>query len=90
MGKLTGQLFRGAGCNACAETGYLGRVGLFEVLIVTDSIKKLLLGGAPAIEVRNQALKEGMVSLLHDGMLKVREGTTTISEVLRNVYTVNL
>jgi len=90
MGKFTEPLFVGGGCNACAETGYLGRVGLFEVLIVTDSIKKLLLGGATAIEVRNQAIKEGMVSLVHDGMLKVKEGTTTISEILRNVYTINL
>ncbi len=90
MGKLTGPLFKGSGCNVCAETGYLGRVGLFEVLIVTDSIKKLLLDGAPAAELRNQAIKEGMISLLHDGMLKVKEGTTTISEVLRNVYTINL
>jgi general secretion pathway protein E len=90
LGELTGPLLRGGGCNACSETGYLGRVGLFEVLIVTDNIKKLLLSDATAVDVRNQAEKEGMVSLVHDGMLKVQEGITTISEVLRNVYTINL
>lgn len=52
----------------------------------TEEVKQLLLGGASAAQIRDQAIKDGMVPLLRDGMLKVKEGITTVSEVLRNVF----
>ena len=90
IGRLPDKLYKGAGCNLCVDTGYLGRVALFELLVITESIKKLLLEGAAADEIREQAIKERMVPLMLDGMIKVRKGITTISEVLRHVYTTKL
>jgi general secretion pathway protein E len=86
LGKIDGKLYRGAGCNLCANTGYLGRVGIFEVLTLSEEIKRLLIGNLSYDEIRAQAIKEGMVPMMHDGMLKVKDGTTTVSELLRNLY----
>ena len=80
--------YRGAGCNFCGNTGYLGRIGIFELLVMSDEIQRLLVAGASAAEIRAQALREGMVTLRRDGMLKVREGITTSQEVLRNVFAI--
>lgn len=77
----------GAGCKACSYTGYLGRTGVFEILPITDPVRRLLTGGAGITEIKEQALKEGMVTLARDGMMKARAGITTPYEVLRNVYT---
>lgn len=85
-GEPPPQLLIGTGCNVCAGTGYLGRVGLFELLTPTDEVKQLLLDGASAEQIREQAVKDGMVPLLLDGMFKVKKGITTISEVLRHVF----
>jgi len=78
----------GAGCNFCANTGYLGRTGIFEVMVMSESIRRMILGGADADAMRAQAYKEGMISLWHDGMRKVKEGVTTPYEVVRNVYSI--
>ena len=78
----------GAGCNFCANTGYLGRTGIFEVMVMSESIRRMILSGADSDEIRAQAYKEGMVSLWHDGMLKVKEGITTPYEVIRNVFSI--
>ncbi len=78
----------GAGCNFCANTGYLGRSGIFEVMLVSEPIRRMILGSASSDEIRAQAYKEGMISLWHDGMLKVKEGKTTPYEVIRNVYSI--
>ncbi|MBI4181039.1 MAG: type II/IV secretion system protein, partial [Chloroflexi bacterium] len=78
----------GAGCNFCANTGYLGRTGIFEVMVMSESIRRLILSGASLDDVRTQARKEGTVSLWRDGMLKVKDGITTPSEVIRNVFTI--
>jgi type II secretory ATPase GspE/PulE/Tfp pilus assembly ATPase PilB-like protein len=86
IGELTEPLYRGKGCNLCGDTGYMGRIGLFEVLSITEEIKRLTINGASTNEIRRQAIKEGMVPLMRDGMLKVKEGLTTASEVLRNVF----
>jgi len=86
MGEPPPQLYKGTGCNVCSDTGYFGRAGIFEVLVPTEEVKQLLLGGASAAQIRDQAIKDGMVPLLRDGMLKVKEGITTVSEVLRNVF----
>lgn len=79
----------GSGCSSCSQTGYMGRMGLFEILRITDQIKTMLTRGTTTTELRAQAIKEGMVTLLRDGMLKVKANLTTPSEVLRNAYTVD-
>ncbi len=78
----------GSGCNSCANTGYLGRVATFEILPMSDEIRRLLLTGVSAAEIRAKAEKEGMVSMLHDAMLKVKAGITTPCEVLRCVFSI--
>jgi len=88
MGEEKDEFLHGTGCKSCANSGYRGRTGIFEILCTSDEIKMLLLKGATASKLRNQAIKEGMVTLLKDGMSKVKEGITTPSEVLRNAYSV--
>ncbi|WKZ25725.1 MAG: GspE/PulE family protein [bacterium] len=78
-----GKTYRGKGCQACGNTGYYGRVGIFEVLPVSDSIGKMILGRSPAVEIEKKAKEEGMITLKQDGYLKVLAGETTIEEVLR-------
>lgn len=79
----TQSLFRGKGCNQCNSTGYLGRIGIFEVLPVTQSIGRMILERSSGSELEHQAVTEGMITMKQDGYLKVREGITTIEEVLR-------
>jgi type IV pilus assembly protein PilB len=74
---------RGAGCEKCNKTGYKGRVGLYEVLEVTDEIRELVLVGASALELRKKAVDEGMITLRRSGLRKVMAGMTTIEEVAR-------
>ncbi len=76
-------LREGKGCEACNGTGYKGRIGLFEVLVVDDAMKKLIHGGASDREVKELAVKEGMVTMEEDGVLKVLDGMTTLDEVER-------
>jgi type IV pilus assembly protein PilB len=75
--------FRGKGCERCGGTGYKGRVGLFEVMEVTEGIRELVLAGASAIDLRKAAEAEGMVPLRRSGLLKVRDGVTSVDEVVR-------
>jgi type II secretory ATPase GspE/PulE/Tfp pilus assembly ATPase PilB-like protein len=82
-------LSRGNGCNLCAGTGYRGRTGIFELLVMSESIRKMLRGHAGAGEIRAQAIAEGMATMRHDGMTKAKEGITSISEVLRSVFSVS-
>jgi len=77
------QLHRGKGCEKCAEQGYLGRVGIYEVMPVSDKIAKMTLERRPASDIENVAVEEGMVTLLQDGYLKALEGITTIEEAMR-------
>jgi len=79
----------GKGCKSCSNTGYHGRSGLFEILQISDEIRTMLLNGTTAAELRNQAIQDGMVPLIKDGMLKVKENLTTPAEVLRNAYSVD-
>jgi type IV pilus assembly protein PilB len=74
---------RGRGCDRCNQTGYKGRVGLFEVLLFSDEIRDMILSGASSIELKRKAIEEGMVSLRMSGLQKIREGATTLEEVLR-------
>ena len=76
-------LFRGKGCKECTFTGYLGRSGVFELLIIDDEIRRLILQNVDANELRQTARKLGMKTILEDGARKVRLGITTLSEVFR-------
>ncbi len=78
----------GSGCNMCGNTGYQGRTGLFEVLVMTDGMRNMIRSNATAVDLKAQALEEGMVTMRRDGMLKVKEGKTSISEVLSKVSTI--
>jgi type IV pilus assembly protein PilB len=77
------KLYKGAGCPDCNNTGYRGRIGVFEVMEVTDSIGEMILEGASTLELKHQAHEEGMITLRESGLIKVRQGLTTIEEVLR-------
>jgi type IV pilus assembly protein PilB len=76
-------VYKGRGCQICNNTGYKGRVGLFEVLEVSDEIREMILTGASAIELKRQAVDEGMVTLRRSGIRKIMDGITTIDEVVR-------
>jgi type IV pilus assembly protein PilB len=75
--------YKGRGCSNCNNTGYKGRVGLYEVLELSDEIRQLVLEGASAIELKRKAIDEGMISLRRSGLTKVRDGLTTLEEVVR-------
>jgi type II secretory ATPase GspE/PulE/Tfp pilus assembly ATPase PilB-like protein len=81
-GKAT-KLWRGKGCPACNYTGYLGRIGIFEVLVVSEKIGRLILERSPSPVLEEQSEAEGMITMKQDGFLKVLEGITTVEEVLR-------
>jgi len=78
----------GKGCNMCAKTGFRGRVVLTELMTMTESLRRLVLNGASADEVKAASLKEGMLTMQRDGILKARMGVTTISEVLRSTFSI--
>ncbi len=75
--------YRGKGCLRCANTGYKGRIGIYELLKMSDALGKLTLENAPTNAMEAQAIKEGMLTLLQDGYLRIVEGVTTIEEVMR-------
>jgi len=77
------KLFEGRGCKECNNTGYLGRIGIFEVLLVSEKIAKMIIARSRAQDIAKQAVSEGMITMRQDGFLKVLEGITTIEEVLR-------
>ncbi len=82
LGKYQ-NLKKGKGCGMCSETGYKGRVALYEVMSVGDEIKELILNGASAAEIKREAIRLGMKSLRQSALTKLAEGTTTIEEVVR-------
>ncbi len=77
------RLYRGKGCKRCNHTGYEGRIGIFEVLEVTEKVRQLIMHRANSDEIRQAAIAEGMTTMLEDGLRKATAGTTTIDEVLR-------
>ena len=74
---------KGAGCDKCNMTGYKGRVGLYEVMDVSEQLRELILVGASGLELRRKAIDEGMLTLRASGLRQVKEGVTTIEEVVR-------
>ncbi len=77
------KLWKGAGCRACRNTGYRGRTGIYELMVTGDTIRDMCVQRTNASVIRNQALKEGMITLRQDGWRKVLKGITTIDEVAR-------
>lgn len=75
--------YKGKGCATCNDTGYKGRIGLYEVMEITEEIRELILIGASALELRKKAIEDGMISLRESGLQKLRTGVTTVEEVLR-------
>jgi len=77
------KIYKGKGCSKCNNTGYKGRVGLYEVMEITDDIRELILIGASALELRKRAVENGMLTLRQSGLVKIRNGVTTLEEVVR-------
>jgi type IV pilus assembly protein PilB len=74
---------KGTGCERCNHTGYKGRVGLYEVMDVTEQLRELILVGASGLELRRKAIEEGMITLRGSGLRKIEAGVTTVDEVVR-------
>jgi type IV pilus assembly protein PilB len=75
--------YKGQGCSTCNNTGYKGRIGLYEVMEINDEIRELILIGASALELRKKAIEDGMITLRESGLHKIRDGLTTLEEVVR-------
>jgi type IV pilus assembly protein PilB len=74
---------KGRGCDACGGLGYKGRAGLYEVMTLTPALRRMILRGDSAAELRDHAVTEGMLTLRMDGMMKVAKGVTTLEEVVK-------
>jgi len=79
----TVKIFKGRGCNTCNNTGYKGRTGLYEVLEIDDEIRELILVGASAVELKKKGMERGMLTLRRSGLIKIKDGVTTLEEVAR-------
>jgi type IV pilus assembly protein PilB len=77
------QLVHGEGCDACANTGYRGRAGIHELVVMTDELRRMILDRTSTSELKALALSQGLRTLYHDGLIKVAQGVTTLEEVLR-------
>jgi type II secretory ATPase GspE/PulE/Tfp pilus assembly ATPase PilB-like protein len=77
------KFYRGKGCSKCSNTGYTGRIGIFEVLPMSEGVSKLIVERASGAQIKRQAITEGMLTMSQDGLLKVLQGVTSIDEVLR-------
>lgn len=78
--------YKGSGCDICNQTGYKGRVALYEVLPIRDAIKELILQGASVMDIKKQAIEAGMKTLRRSGLLKVKSGLTSLEEVVENTF----
>jgi type IV pilus assembly protein PilB len=79
----TVKTYKGRGCPTCNDTGYKGRIGLYEVMEITDEIRELILIGASALELRKKSIEDGMITLRESGLHKIKNGVTTVEEVVR-------
>ena len=79
----TTKVYAGRGCGVCNNSGYKGRVGLYEAMEVTDELREVILVGASALELKRKALDQGMITLRRSGLIKIAAGLTTLEEVLR-------
>jgi type IV pilus assembly protein PilB len=81
IGSFT--VYKGRGCDKCNNTGYKGRVALVEVMVIDDDIRDLILSGGTAIDIKRKAMENGMITLRRSGLVKIKEGVTTVDEVVR-------
>ena len=79
----TFSIYKGRGCEKCNNTGYKGRVGLVEVMVIDDDIRDLILSGGTAIDIKRKAIENGMITLRRSGLVKIKDGVTTVEEVVR-------
>ena len=77
------RVFQAVGCGACNKMGYKGRVGLYEVMEVGEELQAMIMQDATAIDLTRKAVQNGMITLRQSGLIKAREGHTTVEEVLR-------
>jgi type IV pilus assembly protein PilB len=73
----------GKGCDRCANTGYKGRIALYEVMPMKEEVREFVLNGASSAEIKREAIRLGMLTLRASALMRLREGTTTVEEVLR-------
>jgi len=78
--------YKGTGCEVCNRTGYKGRVALYEIMPIKDETKELILQGASVLELKKQAVALGMKTLRSSGLLKIKDGMTSLEEVLENTF----
>ena len=81
------EFWKGAGCDECSGTGFRGRIGVYELLVMTPEIRRAVIGWASQEEIRALAVKQGMRTMVHEAFSLVETGVTTVAEVLRSVYT---
>ena len=79
------ELFRPVGCTACSKTGFRGRMGLYEVMPMSEEIERLIVERSSSDEIRRSAQRDGMITLREDGLAKIRLGQTAVEEVARVV-----
>jgi type IV pilus assembly protein PilB len=77
------EFFKGSGCDTCNGTGYKGRAGLYEVMALSPELRRMVLRGSSTAEMQEQAVKEGMLTLRMDGVVKIKKGVTTLEEVVK-------
>ena len=82
MGYETEKVYKGVGCRRCRNKGYIGRIGVHELLVVTDALRDAIVAGKSITDLRRIALNDGMITLRHDGFRKVREGLTSVEEIM--------
>ena len=85
LGEKLEEYYYGSGCNFCGNTGYLGRIGIFEILEMNERLREIIISGTSTSEIRKLAIEEEMTPMIKDGMLKVKEGITTPIEIMRNI-----
>ena len=83
MGAGIEKFYKGIGCRRCRNTGYSGRLGVHELLFINDELRDAIVAGQSVIELRRIAAAYGMINLRHDGFRKVREGLTSLEEVIQ-------
>ncbi|MHB8086076.1 MAG: GspE/PulE family protein [Dehalococcoidia bacterium] len=86
MGESRTEFMYGAGCKECVYSGYLGRTAIFEILTMTDELRRMIVAGAGNQDIHATALSQGLVTIAKDGMMKAKAGITTPYEVLRNAF----
>ena len=88
MGEELSSVYKGTGCHLCGQTGYMGRIGIFEMLVMSEEIQKMLISDVSIGTLREEAIREGIYTMKRDGLLKVKEGITTFEEVMNSVFTI--